>query len=156
MCGLTASFILNQNSFIGTWRLVAANFYKVDGTLVPLYGADPLGYIRYDEQGRMSVQIMRRNRPLRPKAQSVENAIDAYKVILRGYVAYFGTYSVDASAGTMTHHVQASLVPEWVGTDLVRTYEFSGNRLILRTPPAQLRGELMHGELIWERFSNEQ
>lgn len=155
MCCLLALSILNQNSFIGTWRLVAANFYKRDGTLVQLYGADPLGYIRYDEQGRMSVQIMQRNRPILPKIKDVEKAFDAYKAILRGYVAYFGTYSVDEIARTMTHHIQASLVPEWVGTDLVRTYEFSGNRLILRTPPAQLRGEMMHGELIWERFSNE-
>jgi hypothetical protein len=46
----------------------------------------------------------------------------------------------------VVHHVQASLVPSFVGTDLKRTYEFAGTQLILsaRTDEGSLR-------LIWER-----
>jgi hypothetical protein len=53
---------------------------------------------------------------------------------------------VDESAQTVIHHVQACLVPSWVGTDLKRTYRFDGNRLVLTASTAT--GVL---ELVWER-----
>jgi hypothetical protein len=62
-----------------------------------------------------------------------------------GYVAYFGTFVVDESAHTVIHHVEASLTPAWVGTDLKRTYRFSGNRLTLTA----ITGSVL--ELVWER-----
>lgn len=140
-----------KQKFFGVWRLVAANFYKPDGTLVKLYGDDPRGLFVYAENGTMSVQIMKQNRPAIPRGQHAAHALENYHDILVGYIAYFGTYSVDENARTVTHHVQASLIPNWVGSDLVREYEFSGNRMTLRTLPASLRGEIMRGELIWEK-----
>ena len=44
----------------------------------------------------------------------------------------------------MTHHVEGGLSPNMVGSDLKRSYEFSGNRLILK-PVGQT------GVLTWER-----
>jgi len=44
------------------------------------------------------------------------------------------------------HHVEAALYPGWVGTDLKRSYEFSGNQLILTA--ASANGAL---RLVWER-----
>src|SRR5690349_4976824 len=129
-----------NEKFWGTWNLAAANFFTAAGELVPLYGADPLGYIRYDAQGRMSVQIMERNRPRLPMHDEMQDPLEAYTAIVRGYIAYFGTFDVDEAKGTIAHHVKGSLVPEWVGTDLIRAYEFSGNRLYLRFPPTRLRG----------------
>lgn len=143
---------MSRESFVGTWRLVAANFYKADGTLVKLYGDEPKGIFVYDDGGRMCVQIMEPERPLLPPGHLAEHASDDYQRILIGYIAYFGTYDVDEAARTVTHHVQGSLIPNWVGTDLVRGYEFSGTRLTLRTSASRLRGELMRGELIWERM----
>ena len=145
-----------RENFIGTWNLVAVNFYKQDGTIVKLYGDSPRGLFVYGADGVMSVQIMKEHRPPIPRGQQVEHALEDYHDILIGYIAYFGTYTVDETARTVTHHVRGSLIPNWVDTDLVREYEFSGNRLYLRTPPASLRGETMRGELIWERSSNEQ
>ena len=53
------------------------------------------------------------------------------KAALDGHIAYFGTYSVDEQARTVTHHRQGSVQPGDKG-DLVRGYEFVGDRLILR------------------------
>ena len=39
------------------------------------------------------------------------------------YIAYFGTYTIDENAGTVTHHRQDSIQPGDSG-DLVRRYEF--------------------------------
>jgi hypothetical protein len=33
---------------------------------------------------------------------------------------YFGTFDIDEATRTVIHHVQASLVPSYVGTDLKR------------------------------------
>ncbi len=142
-----------MNLFIGTWHLVAVNFYNANGDVQKFYGQDPHGYIYYDAQGRMSVQIMQRDRPHLPRHHQAEHALEDYQAILRGYVAYFGTYSVDETARTMTHHVQGSLLPDWVGTDLVRNYEFRNNNnlLILSTPFSHLRGDDLRGDIIWER-----
>jgi hypothetical protein len=48
-----------------------------------------------------------------------------------GIVAYFGSYEVDESAHTVIHHVEASLFPSWVGTDLKRNFEFERGSLVL-------------------------
>jgi hypothetical protein len=66
------------------------------------------------------------------------------KAALADYVSYFGTYSVDARAGTVTHHRQASVQPGPL-TDYVRAYEFAGDRLILR-PVGTTQ------EVVWERI----
>jgi hypothetical protein len=143
-----------RENFIGTWRLVAVHFYNAQNEIVKLYGQEPRGMLMYDAQGHMNGQVMQRERPSLPKRRDAENARDEYHAILRGYIAYFGTFNVDEHARTITHHVQGSLIPDWVGTDQVRLYEFcnNGQQLILRTPPSSLRGDVLRGELIWERI----
>lgn len=84
--------------------------------------------------GRMSAPLMRPGRSgaayrgpeLSPGAGSEE-----LRDVLSGYIAYYGTYTVDEASHTVVHHVEAALTPNPVGADLKRKYEFSGNRLIL-------------------------
>ncbi len=60
-----------------------------------------------------------------------------------GFTAYYGTYAVDETQHTVTHHREGALnlsVP-----DLVRNYEFTGDRLIL-TPLNS------SNHLVWERI----
>jgi hypothetical protein len=118
----------------GAWRYVGA---KVDGK--PMSG--PKGIIYYDPSGHMSVQVA--PDVVRGKAGSVATPEEA-KAAIDGYIAYFGTYSIDEKAQTVTHHRQASVQPGDVA-DLVRGYEFTGDRLILR-PLGSTR------EVIWERI----
>jgi len=51
--------------------------------------------------------------------------------IVTGFVSYFGIFSVDPLGHSVTHHVEASLVPSWVGTDLKRNFHFEGRSLVL-------------------------
>ena len=107
----------------------------------------------YDAHGHMNGQVMQRERPRLPKGRHTENALDEYHAILRGYIAYFGTFDIDENARTITHHVHGSLIPDWVGTDQIRLYEFRNHnrQLILRTPPSLVRGDTLAGELIWQK-----
>ena len=52
-----------------------------------------------------------------------------------GFLAYFGTYTVDEKAGVVVHHVEGASFPNWIGTDQRREFTLSGRRLTLRTPP---------------------
>jgi hypothetical protein len=120
-------------SFAGVWRLVSYERTEADGTVVYPFGRDAVGRIAYDESGRMSVQLMQQGR--QAGAASAE-----------GYIAYFGSYEVDEEAGKVTHHLVAALRPDWVGKDLVRYYEFSGDRLILTARAADSTSRIT-----WER-----
>ena len=112
-----------------------------DLEIIPGRGAEPKGIIYYDPSGAMAAQIApdRRVRMAGPEPTPEEA-----KAALADYVAYFGTYTIDERAGTITHHRQASVQPGEL-TDYVRTYEFAGDRLILR--PVGTRQEV-----VWERF----
>jgi len=49
--------------------------------------------------------------------------------------------------------VKGSLLPNLVGSDQIRFYEFSGDRLTLKTPPIQVGGITVTSLLIWERIA---
>ena len=56
---------------------------------------------------------------------------DELRNAVTGIVAYFGSYDVDETALTVSHHVQASLFLSWVGTDLKRNFQFERGSLVL-------------------------
>ena len=69
-----------------------------------------------------------------------------------GYLAYFGTYAVDESTRTVTHHVVGASFPNWVGANLARRCAFDE-----RTTPtgdATDRGGRTRARyvLLWERM----
>ena len=45
------------------------------------------------------------------------------------YLAYFGTYTVDAEKHVVTHHVEGSLAPDYTDTDQPRSFKLQGDRL---------------------------
>ncbi len=82
-----------KEQFVGTWKLV---LYEI-GASHPM-GRDAVGFLTYHANGRMSLQVMRPDRPKFPvtglgdieggyEAGTSEEAESAY----RGYIAYFGT-----------------------------------------------------------------
>ena len=106
--------------FFGAWRYLGST---VDGKPVPGRGANPQGIINYDPSGHMAVQVAPDKE--RSKAGAAPTPDEA-QAALSGYIAYFGTYSIDARARTVTHHRQGSVQPGDTA-DLVRGYEFVGD-----------------------------
>jgi hypothetical protein len=118
--------------FIGMWRLISIVDSK--GLVAPDRGEHPTGFIVYDPSGNMAVQIMPDLR-LRRKYAAAEPTLEEAKAALSGYTAYFGTWTVDEKAGTITHHLKGNINPRNVETDNVRKYEFGpGDRVTLITP----------------------
>jgi hypothetical protein len=122
---------------IGSWRHIGST---ADGKPRP-GSVNAKGIIIYDTHGHMACHVAPDRNVTRAGATPTgEEALAA----LADHVAYFGTFSVDEKARTVTHHRQGSVQPGDKG-DLVRGYEFVGDRLILR--PAGTTTEV-----IWERI----
>jgi Lipocalin-like domain len=122
---------------LGAWRYVGT---RINGGNWDR-GANPKGMIYYGPHGEMAVQIAPDVKRIRAGvAMTADEALTA----VNDYIAYFGTYTVDEAAGTVTHHRHDSLQPGDNG-DLVRRYELSGDLLVLRAPNSTL-------EVTWERI----
>jgi hypothetical protein len=121
----------------GAWRYIGTRLNGQNWDR----GANPKGMIYYGPHGEMSVQIA--PDVSRTRAANVMTPDEAF-LALKDYIAYFGTYSIDEAAGTVTHHRQATIQPGDAG-DFVRRIEFFGDRLVLRPPNSTL-------EVTWERI----
>jgi hypothetical protein len=122
---------------LGAWRYVGT---RIDGGNWDR-GANPKGMIYYGPHGEMAVQIAPDVK--RRRAGAVMTPEEA-KIALTDYIAYFGTYTIDAQTETLTHHRHDSIQPG-DGGDLVRRFELDGDRLVLRALNSTL-------EVTWERI----
>jgi hypothetical protein len=136
----------SSDSIVGTWKVLRYEDRRADGTVSYPYGENPVGYFTYDATGHVSVHILRT-----PALTSFPGMRDgtgdgaSYRKAFLAYVAYFGTYTVDATRRTVTHHVEGSLRPDYTGTDQVRPFRIEGDRLIIEIRQEQqyLRRELI-------------
>jgi Lipocalin-like domain len=139
------------SDFAGTWRLEWFRATSPNGDTIYPYGESALGRITYDDRGHMSVQIMSRDRqPFSTddvRGAPPEEIVQAF----RTYIAYYGTYSVDLEACEVTHHLEVASVPNWVGSDQVRRFEFAEDTLQLSTPPIMIDGVAAQSVLLWRR-----
>jgi hypothetical protein len=142
---------MDRDLFVGTWKLVTAEYRSDDDEVHHLLGTHPIGQLMYDERGYMSAQLLDADRPVFASNDWLKGTPEEVAAAFKGHRAYFGTFEVDEKAGTVTHHVLGSSFPNWIGTDNVRYYEFVGKRLILKTSPMLMGGRHVIGWLVWER-----
>ena len=126
-----------RDRFVGAWRLAWLEEPGPDGSI---HRADCTGMFVFTGDGHASVQVMYRTPQAGTAAAPVQYAQG-------GYEATFGRYQVDPSARTFTYHVEGALVRSLIGKDLVRSYEFSGNELIVKSSDAKERWRVA-----WEHY----
>ncbi|MHA1242407.1 MAG: lipocalin-like domain-containing protein [Promethearchaeota archaeon] len=127
------------------WKLNSMESQTVDGEVLEKFNW--IGRLRYDDKGYMSVQLMDSNRQPLEDWESSEELKKAFE----GYNAYYGTYDVDHEEGSVTHHLEGSLFPNWTNIDLKRLFKLFDNRLELITTPRQENDTEVVWRLIWER-----
>lgn len=118
---------------IGAWHLVSLDAPGPDGKTAAIPGLE--GMLVYTRDGHVSVEIM--------YPQSQNSLTNDY--VLNGYEASFGSFSVDQSAHTVTHHIAGSITRALVGKDLTRSYQFLGDRLIIHSVRAD-----EHWRVTWQ------
>jgi hypothetical protein len=141
---------------VGAWRLISVETTRSSGEVIyPFYGKHPEGLLIYDRSGWMSVQIVSDPKPVVPSTSSREGFLAATPgekaKAIDGYYAYFGTWTVDSSTSTVTHHIQNSLYPGERGEEGVRRLTIDGNRLTLVAKTHEM-GEDHERKLVWERI----
>jgi hypothetical protein len=115
------------------------------------YGRNPFGILIYDPDGNVFVLLMRRDRPKFASDDTWGGTPEEIKAAFEGFNAYCGTYEVNEDKGTVTHHLEGSMFPNWVGTDQVRFLKRSGDQLTLSTPPMPVSGKQSTVQLVWAR-----
>lgn len=141
----------HPNRLIGTWRLVSARIERPERVPIDLYGPAPSGLLIYDTTGHMSVHLMRPGLPRFSSGGRFQATPEEAKRALDGYLGYWGRFKVDAADGTVTHFIEGSSNPNYVGTEQERSYVVSGERLTITNygpPDKQVQAV---GIFVWER-----
>lgn len=140
--------------FIGVWRLVSVE--GINPTFHFAYDR-PTGLIIYDRSGWMAVQIA-----VKGDRKAFANGIGSGTVEEKAaafdtYMSYYGTYTLDLKAQTITHHLEDSSFPGGRGRNNVRWFEFQGNDRLLLIPREDGNGGVIDRKnvtykLLWERI----
>src|SRR6266850_6525333 len=87
---------------IGTWRLGSIEDHRPNR---PENEFNPTGYIMYDSTGHVAVQNMRRGDRAKFASEEIAKATtEENAAAFSSYRAYYGTYTINEVAGTITHH----------------------------------------------------
>ncbi len=121
------------------------------------WGGKAAGLLTYTEDGRMWAALMATDRPDVP-TRTLSAAPPAMQATAAaGFIIYAGSYSIDG--GDVIHHVEISLLPNWVGTSERRHIDWiqtdNGLDLELTTPPTDTDGGRVFVQwLQWTRVSD--
>ena len=147
------------SQLVGVWKLTNYETKNSTGeilTQAPWHFTD--GLLMYDSKGNMAVQLVDDSHPKFPDgkfADIVKNQLtpEVLKASLLGYLAYFGTYTVNEEKGFITHHVKAS-TSNTSGTDQQRGFELQGNSLVLTKLASSNLGkkDQLTTKITWQRM----
>ena len=139
---------IENNRLVGTWKLVSASSTTSKGERNDApYGVDPAGFLTYTAEGRMTSVISyggRKPLSVGPTQEEKAQAFDSF-------LAYSGRYTL--SADKLIHHVEVSSIQNYVNKDLLRSFKFQNDQIVLVTPPTLVNGKIQTIELIWQRIS---
>ena len=130
-----------RERLVGCWRLVGYSVTTDGGEVSHPLGETPLGTILYTPDGYMSAQLAK------PGPYADDQQPTAYAI------AYSGPYEVNEQASTVTHQVQVSVIPSWLGTTQLRQVQFPElNTLVLTASERSSRDSALATTTItWSR-----
>jgi hypothetical protein len=141
----------DRSRLVGTYRLLTTEVKDASGTWSRTPNFNSIGYITYAETGHMAVHIMPRARPR--FAGNVPTPEEA-QTALRGYGAYYGSFTVNDKEKFVVHHRFGQINPGG-DVDVRRYFDFDGDRLTLTPPPAGGGGkDRATTRIVWERLPN--
>src|SRR5438552_14755355 len=127
-------------AILGVWKLKSREDVDDAGQIHidPYLGPDPLGILCFGPS-HFAAQFMKRDRA-RPENGPQPVQVKNNTAAVNGYDAYFGTYSIDESAGTLTTYLEGSISPTNVGNVYVRNVRVVGDELIVQLPTTAADG----------------
>ena len=117
----------DEGAIVGTWKLVRFENFD-EGVSNHPFGEHPIGYFIYTQDGHVSIHIQT---PEQPKNWASLKAPPDEGGPGPWYIGYFGRYSLDVTAGTVTHHVEGGTILGYPGTEQERPFVLDGDRLVI-------------------------
>ena len=122
----------DRNLIVGAWSLSTYELrLKPSGTVTTPFGLHPAGRILYEASGQMSAQLMRPEMTAFASDDPLRATDEEAALAWRNYIGYWGTYTIDAKAGIITHHIEGAWLPNWAGQNQTRAFQLSGDSLSL-------------------------
>ena len=146
---------MRAEDLIGTWRLRSWRNVASDGAAVNPLGESPIGYIFYNHDGYMSVEIMAAARAPYRDQDAFGGTPEERSAAISTYLSYSGPFEVLPDQDTVIHHIEVCSYPNWIGNAQVRFAKLHDNLLELSTRPMTFQGVERRAELIWERVGQD-
>ncbi len=143
---------MTTNQFIGSWALVSSVFKGEDGAIHHPLGEQVLGRINYEANGTMAAQLYSATRPRFASEDLAQGSDREIRTAFVNMLCYFGRYRIDEDKQCVIHRVEGCSFPNWLDSQQIRFYSFTGETLTLRTVPLQLDNRVQIGELVWQRL----
>jgi hypothetical protein len=115
-----------KQQLIGTWNLVSVTEVFQDGRKENPWGPNVKGAVTFDPNGKMLFMIIGADLPS-PSGKPQESS--------RMVVAYFGTYSVDEAARTVTYTAERATTPNFDGLPRKASVTITGDELVQQSAP---------------------
>ena len=135
---------------IGTWKLVSIEETIAGKTQTStLYGAHPVGFIMYQPDGHMCAELSN-GEP--PAWKDLAKATDAQKIAYyESFIAYCGTFKLDAKTSTLYHYPTVAWTPSYVGSTQPRPFRLEGDKLIITATKGLPDPKMEKLTLVWQR-----
>jgi len=134
-----------KEQIVGVWSLVSFQDRDQNGkTFYPL-GEDATGFIMFHPEGYMSAQLMQQGRAPYQSGDTLKGTTEEMAEAAHGYLAYAGKYDVDEEERTLTHHMEVSMNPTWLGQQQPRIAVIEGDILTIHN------GLNPNQKLVWKR-----
>jgi hypothetical protein len=138
-----------RDQIVGTWTLVSAIDVHPDGKKVDRWGPGAKGLFIFDAHGHFAQFLTRADLPKFGAGTADKGTPEEMKAVLAGFVASFGTYTVDEADKTIITHVEGSVFPNLVGRDQKRSISTLTADELKYTNPTTSTG--MSAEATWRR-----
>lgn len=144
-----------RSPLVGSWRLQSWDAIGDDGSVTHPMGEHPQGLLAYTAEGLMVTTIAPHARPALASPDPLTGGAPEERLgAAETFIAYSSRYTYDGR--DVTHAVEMSLFPNWVGTRQVRHVELSSDdgTLTLTADPFVLRGRRSTHRLVWVRLAD--
>lgn len=133
----------SEKDLVGTWELLAWKVFKNGEFYKYPMEEDCVGQLIYTNAGIMNGFLMRKD---------FENEAPRTPAPAAKCLSYSGTYRIEGDE--VIHDVFLATIPEWIGNPLIRTMEWQGDQLLLKTEPEKDKaGNGYSNTLLWRRRS---
>ena len=145
--------MITQKDIEGLWDLQSMEQRYDDGRVIYPFGRNVEGRIYYGADKSMFCAIQKRARtPFSTGKQWTADDTEKARAY-DDYLTYCGRYEMEGD--TVTHYIEISLYPDWIGKQQVRKIRLMDGRLHITARLEDNTPEARTSLLIWERAFRE-